>query len=263
MDLSNLEYFCLFIGHPRNGSSILGGLLDAHRNIVISHELNVLLGVKNKRKVPLFQSIYNNAHMNSKKGRIQSGYKCGVPDAWQGRDDGIRIIGDKKADWTASLLFEDPQRLDALKELVELPVKFIHTIRNPFDTIATIARKKEKHKDYTMTTGGSKNMKNGIIGYYFDVILKGVEQTKNKTLKEDWIEVYNEDLIARPKLELKKIVEFFGLKADKDYLNKCAKVVRRKPHKTRIGYNWKKPHIKEILRRMEKYSYLHRYTFED
>jgi len=263
MDFSGLECFCLFIGHPRNGSSILGGLLDAHKHIVISHELNVLMGIKSKSKGPLFQSIYNNAHMNSTKGRVQSGYKCGVPGAWQGKDDGIHVIGDKKADWTASLLFEDPNKLDDLKELVGVPVKFIHTVRNPFDTIATIARRKENDKDYTMTKGSSKNMEGGIIGYYFDVILKGVEETKKKIPKEDWIEAHNEDLIHSPKLELKRIVEFFGLKASKDYLNKCAKVVRRKPHKTRIGFNWKSPHIKEIERRMEKYDYLHRYTFKD
>jgi hypothetical protein len=44
----NAEYFrgiqtyCMFVGYPRTGHSLIGSLLDAHPRVVIAHELNAL-----------------------------------------------------------------------------------------------------------------------------------------------------------------------------------------------------------------------------
>ena len=37
-----VEKYCMFIGYPRSGHSLIGALLDAHPNIIIAHELNDL-----------------------------------------------------------------------------------------------------------------------------------------------------------------------------------------------------------------------------
>jgi phage terminase large subunit-like protein len=34
--------FCIFIGYPRSGHSLVGSLLNAHPEVIISHELDVL-----------------------------------------------------------------------------------------------------------------------------------------------------------------------------------------------------------------------------
>src|SRR5512143_1721936 len=36
-----VERFCLFVGYPRSGHSLVGAFLNAHRHAVVSHELNV------------------------------------------------------------------------------------------------------------------------------------------------------------------------------------------------------------------------------
>ena len=41
-ELQSVEAFCIFIGYPRSGHSLLGSLLDAHPEMVIAHELDVL-----------------------------------------------------------------------------------------------------------------------------------------------------------------------------------------------------------------------------
>ncbi len=41
-DIRSADFYCMFIGYPRSGHSLIGSLLDAHPNIIISHELNVL-----------------------------------------------------------------------------------------------------------------------------------------------------------------------------------------------------------------------------
>ena len=37
-DFRELASYCFFVGHPRSGHSIVGGLLDAHPDVVIAHE---------------------------------------------------------------------------------------------------------------------------------------------------------------------------------------------------------------------------------
>ena len=41
-DFEKLQAYCMFIGYPRSGHSLVGSLLDAHPNIIIAHELNAL-----------------------------------------------------------------------------------------------------------------------------------------------------------------------------------------------------------------------------
>ena len=40
--LKSLETYCMFIGYPRSGHSLVGSLLDAHPQIILAHELNAL-----------------------------------------------------------------------------------------------------------------------------------------------------------------------------------------------------------------------------
>ncbi|PSO51862.1 MAG: hypothetical protein BRC34_14235, partial [Cyanobacteria bacterium QH_1_48_107] len=41
-NFQNVDKYCMFIGYPRSGHSLVGSLLDAHPNIIIAHELNAL-----------------------------------------------------------------------------------------------------------------------------------------------------------------------------------------------------------------------------
>jgi len=51
-----------------------------------------------------------------------------------------QVIGDKKGGRTSEILM-DPSKisiLDEIKQVVQVPMKFIHVTRNPFDNIATM-----------------------------------------------------------------------------------------------------------------------------
>jgi len=52
-----------------------------------------------------------------------------------------KVIGDKKGGQTAQLLDKlgDLSILEEIKQVVQVPMKFIHVHRNPFDNIAAIA----------------------------------------------------------------------------------------------------------------------------
>ena len=98
----NIEKFCLFIGYPRSGHSVVGSILDAHKNIIISHELDVLKYIdQGLKKEIIYGSILRNSLMKSIRGREQTGYKFDIPNEWQGRFDELKIIGDKKGGRTS------------------------------------------------------------------------------------------------------------------------------------------------------------------
>ena len=134
--------FCIFIGYPRSGHSLIGSLLDAHPRMVVAHELDALKLVgEGVSKRDLYEQIVANAEQAAAAGREQTGYSYAVPGQWQGRFEEIQVLGDKKGGMSTVRLRERPELLDQLVELVGLPLKLIHVVRNPYDNIATIATK--------------------------------------------------------------------------------------------------------------------------
>src|SRR5213594_4458109 len=97
----DLQTYCMFIGYPMSGHSLIGALLDAHPNIVIAHELDVLRHIEegfNKRQI--YDLLLENSQISAEAGRVSGRksnvYSYAVPNQWQGRFEKLRVIGDKK-----------------------------------------------------------------------------------------------------------------------------------------------------------------------
>ena len=89
----------MFIGYPRSSHSLVGALLDAHPEIIIPHEYDVMLKSnryqspelkqKNLQKYVLFYALHQLSLRQAKSG-IRSNtshkeYTYNVPGLWQGR----------------------------------------------------------------------------------------------------------------------------------------------------------------------------------
>ena len=140
--IAEIQAFCCFVGYPRSGHSLIAALLDAHPQMLISHELHALqfLGSDLPRDA-LFRMIAENSRIFAFTGRGWSGYSYNVPGMWQGRYQNLKVIGDKKGSRTASLLLNDPKVLDHFSAQIDKPLRVIHIYRNPFDNIATISKR--------------------------------------------------------------------------------------------------------------------------
>lgn len=147
---NDIECFCLFIGYPFSGHTIIGSLLDAHPDVVISIEADVL-GLIQKgysRKLIYSFILRNNKNFHSRHKTSWLGYSYKVPGLFQGTYNKIRVIGDKKGAKSTNRLINNIDLLANLEEVTEKPVKMIHVVRNPLDNIASIIiRAKEKKKD--------------------------------------------------------------------------------------------------------------------
>ncbi|KAJ7372498.1 hypothetical protein OS493_019007 [Desmophyllum pertusum] len=151
----DIDTVLLFIGYPRSRHTLVSALLDAHPNIMLSNELNLISFYKKSpelSKNQFFDKITSLSYFLATRGRrskatngtasdyVQLGYK--VPNQWQGTfDQTLKILGDKVGWFTAALLSRETGRstLELLEYEYHVKGKFIHVIRNPFDNIATMA----------------------------------------------------------------------------------------------------------------------------
>jgi len=77
-----------------------------------------------------------------------------------------QVIGDKKGGVTSQLLV-DPSRMSILEEInqvVEVPMKFVHITRNPFDNIATMMLRRLRVRDDVREAGVKVSFMNYLIG---------------------------------------------------------------------------------------------------
>ncbi|MGR3319837.1 MAG: hypothetical protein ACUZ8O_15330 [Candidatus Anammoxibacter sp.] len=87
-----IETYCMFIGYPRSGHSLIGALLDAHPNMIIAHELGALKYIYARfSKKQIFCLVLNKSQKFAETGRKLKSYSYVVPDQWHGRFSELRI----------------------------------------------------------------------------------------------------------------------------------------------------------------------------
>lgn len=249
----NLSAFCMFIGYPRSGSSLVGSLLDAHPEMTIANELGVLRlvlkrGISRER---LFQKICDNARQQAEQpgGRSQTGYSYAVPGQWQGRTTTLRVIGDKRAGNTSRQLIADPTALARLGDLVQLPLRLVHITRNPYDNVARISRARRKSDDPVQTAlglfaGYAKVCADVIAGAEFEVLT-----------------LAHERLVKQPQVELTRLCEFVGVEPTIDYLDACASIVWSETHRRRDQIEWTQGQIDAVADVIAQYDFFAGYSF--
>ncbi|MEA5472294.1 sulfotransferase [Spirulina sp. 06S082] len=254
-----IDRFCLFIGYPRSGHTIVGSLLDAHPNIIIAHEQDVLEYIRRGvQKKELYHFLLNNSqrHGQNREDLANTGkekeYSYNVPNQWQGRFQKLKVIGDNKGGSTSRQLGEDISLLETTSNIVNKPIDFIHVIRNPYDNIASILVRGQ----------GDWSSPEFCIKKYFS-LCEIVERVQKKVAVEQFHQLRHEDFIVNPQETLTKLCEFLGQSAPEDYLCDCASIVFASPNKTRTKIQWKPEEIERIQAEMEKFDFLKGYSFTD
>ena len=170
--IDHIEKFVLFIGYPRSGHSIVGSLVDAHPHMVIANEFLLLRnwkyfsdrekesGERNpfyKRKSYLFDILYRRSFWDTTEGfrsehNTKKNYTLSMDSSlWQGKfDKYISVIGDKSGGVTAGTYLISnstfSRYLDELRVTVNIPIKVIHVVRNPYDQISTCVLYKDHNQ---------------------------------------------------------------------------------------------------------------------
>jgi len=250
-----LENFLIFTGYPRSGSSILGSLLDAHPQILVAHELHVLtLLPAGYSRRHIFKLIERNSRRFADSGRTSTGYPGLVKGQYNGRATQLRVIGDKKAGLTALLLARDGLLLNRLQDMVRLPLKCLHIVRNPFDMITTDAYGGNARQEQI-----SPEVLELVSGQFFDRF-----DAMQRVISSGHFDVRTlryEDVLVSPADGLEKLCCWLGVDSAADWREASCRHLFRRPHTSRAQYPWSGREVEKVTERIRDYDFLRGYTF--
>jgi hypothetical protein len=244
------ERFCLFIGQARSGHSLIGSLLNAHPDMVISHELDAVRFVeKGFHRGQLFTLILRRDRVFGSMNRTWSGYDYNVPHQYQGRFDRLRVIGDKRGRTSALRLGAQPELVERVRKVVGLPIRVVHITRNPFDNIATEAVR----RGLSLTAATA----------WFDESCRAIARVRPLLEPTELVDLPYEVFTADPKAALSELCLFLGVDAEASYLADCASIVWPSTKRRRDAVEWSAEDRQAVERLIERYEFLDGYRFDD
>jgi hypothetical protein len=85
-DFANVRAYCLFLGTPRSGHSLIGEMLNAHRNAVIGHAFDVTRYLADGfgRNQLYWMIVRRDRKFTHRRGSVGAGYDYAIPGQWQG-----------------------------------------------------------------------------------------------------------------------------------------------------------------------------------
>ena len=278
--VDKIKTFIFFLGHARSGHSIVGSILDAHPHIVIAHEAKLFTKMMENlphyhHKSVIFNELWNNSYRSSVVGlrteegkAIKKGYTLSIDGLYQGTYlSPLQVIGDKDGGKTAAMFLRNPQNwhkvFSKIKSAVDIPIKVIHVIRNPYDNIATMLIYKTsglkitevKHSDQVHTLDSTSVKK--MTDKYF-MLFQAIQDAKEK-YSLDLLEVHGKDLIDNPKDSILKMCHYLEVSCSESYLEICANKLFPSESKTRHKIKWNEHLVSYVQQYIMKYDSLKRY----
>ena len=252
---SDVNSFCFFVGQTKSGSSLLGGLLDAHPNIIISDEVDVLKYVsKGFNRLQIFQLSLHTSKREMMKGRVTARrlepYSFQVPGQWQGKFSKLLVIGDSTAGKSTQKLANDPELIKDISVVMDgISVKVVQVIRNPFDPISI------------MMIRGKRSFENALQHYFEDC--DTLAKIRSELSPETLYSVRYEDFVISPQSQLSALCAFLGVEATSDYLQSCAGIMSEIPDQSRHLVDWEPNWIEQVHTHISHYDFLAGYQFSD
>jgi Sulfotransferase family len=249
-DFEDLRHFALFIGYARSGHTLVGTMLNAHPEVVIAHERDAVGIVRHRfSRRQLYSLLLQRDQQFGTIGRSWSGYQYEIPGQYQGRFERLRVIGDKRARSAVLQFARDPKLLDRLRTRVGVPIRVLHVTRNPFDNIATEAR---RHKlSLTEATG------------WYEQICRAIRNVRPLLDPSELLDVRYETFVTDTAPALAELCHFIGVEPEDSYLEACAGIVWPSTNRSRDAVEWTDTERQGVERLIEMYDVLNSYSFDE
>ena len=272
----------LTIGFPRSGSSLLGYLLTAHPSMVVADEPAITTNfvkysgalkeidkeirprtynLYEANLTEMFDYILGVDHIRWKQAsrfeKKKRRWNCAaktrihryvyIPTQYQGRFKRLKVIGVKYSDIN-SLVLSEYGILENLKKKLEgkdISLKFIFTVRNPYDIFASGA-----------------NARRGKMQQHFTTMCECNARILKQVHTRDVFISRHEDMVKGPSSQLTKLCDFLQVPISQGYLEDCSCLVAQELHRSRYEHDWTKEGKKEIASSIEKYDFFSGYDWE-
>jgi hypothetical protein len=221
--LSQLQALCLIIGNARSGSTLLGALLDRHPHVACANESvassRFWAGYDRER---LLQELLHNAARQRAEGRPSAGYRYAIDGADKPPHQ-VRLLADKCWNPALLLLHGKPGLVAHLEQLLGLPVILVHSIRSPYDSIATMHRR------------SGAPLLDRARWYFMHCDAAIALRARHP---ERWLDLHHETLLAAPEPTLSQLLGHCGLDASDAYLAACKRLLNPVPAARAAEVSW-------------------------
>lgn len=237
---NHLRSYVSFIGYPRSGHSLIGALLDAHPNAIVSDEQNSLEYYHSLKPAisrnGLFQVLLNASVKKMQSGRTKGGlnqgkYSYQLPGQFQGKFTQLTCIGDKYGDSIARSWARDPSIVKEFYAWLQMPVTVIHVMRNPFDNISTLTLRSGSPKDVLQQISIYRKLVEAVSGFREWVFA-------SSEIPINLIEFTHEEFVLNPRRYLVQIAEALQLEPEENWLQACLGLVKPQPNESRTRLQW-------------------------
>lgn len=279
-DFSQSHTLVQFAGFPRSGHSIVGSMIDAHADALVSHEADILGLVEAGFSMEeTYALIAENSAEFEANGRFWNGHCYHVPGATGGRSATPLVVGDKKGDWAIRRLADDPTILTRFSTAFPgVRTAWICIVRNPFDNVATLSLRRSRHYDEMridaathaefkrriaeQRSSGTNRILPEMLEDYA-ALCAGVEAVKAVVDPNDWLEVRHEDFVASPAATMKRIFGYLGLAADPAVAEGAEQIVRASANRSRHDIEWSVDDIDSVQAMVDRHDFLRTYVFDE
>ncbi len=250
----DVRTYCMFIGHNKSGTSMIGALLDAHPNVILADEVDALQYVSaGFSRDQIYHLLLKGSRREAMKGRVTArrvqAYSYWVPGQWQGRYSQLQVIGDSTSGTSTRRFAKDPDLLQRLQNVMTgVDVKFIQVIRNPYDPISY------------MMVRGKRTFQNAIEHYFTSCEM--LVDMRQRLDPARLFAVKYEDFVGRPETYLAALGRFLGIETSDDYLKACAGILHQTPDQNRHMVAWDDRWIEVVKNKIEQFDFLQGYSFE-
>ena len=238
----DFKSFCLIIGNSRSGSTILGSIVDAHPNAVVANETMASQSFwKGMSKGDIISEIVENSAANYRSGRQSEDYQYQIGASPESKSS-VCVYGDKIWNPATLLLHGDYDLISKLESQLAARVVLIASIRNPFDTIATMHRRSHAP------------IKDRIRWFFMHC--EALAAIEEKTEQSNFLMSYHEHLIDCPNEEISRICRALMLPIDDHHLDNVKRLLYRRPSKSGATLDWTLAEVDEVLERMQRFPFL-------
>lgn len=249
-EAEDVQRFAFFIGYARSGHTLVGTMLNAHRHVVIAHELDAIKFVRHRfSRRQLYALLLARDQQFGSIGRTWSGYEYDIPGQFQGRYEQLRVLGDKRARASVLQLADDPALLDRVRRRVKVPIRVLHVTRNPFDNIATEAR---RHK---MSLANATR--------WYEQICRAISVVRPLLDASELVDLRYESFVEDTGPSLASLCDFLGVEPESTYLEACASIVWPSTKRSRDAIAWSADERRGVDRLIETYEVLQSYSFDE
>jgi hypothetical protein len=241
-----LAGFALIVGNARSGSTLMGAVLDGHPRMVVANETAAsAIFWRGLDRSAILGEVLENAERNAAAGRPSEGYSYQVGPPPSSKTD-VRVAGDKVFNPATLLLHGDHGLIPSLEDRLGVPVRLIHAIRNPLDTIATMHRR------------SGAPLADRIRWYFMHC--DAAEAIRDRLPAERFIDSHHDDLLSAPDEEVARLCRFLGVDVDADHLAAVRATLFAAPRRTRTHVPWTEADLAGVRAGIDRFPCLARYA---